>query len=512
MIPFKKFCTVSGMTLVSRILGVIRENVLSRHLGASIEMDTALMAMKFPKFFRKCFSEEGFNSVFVPYLAGMEVSKKNKLALFFSSRVFSVITYIMLLLTVTVLIFAKYFVLLMAPGFVNDPEKLALTITFTRIMFPSVFFVSLSAVYSCVLISNQKFGYYTVCPLVINVVLIGAIITSIYLKCVALGLAVGLLLATIVQFLYLYIILKTKQLTVPRLSRTKITPTVRHFFKKLIPVIVSAGVAQINVFIDSFFSSYLATGCVTYLYFADRLNQLPLSLFGISMSIILLPEISRRLALKDSNNELPSLYKDSILFTLRLTCPVIVIMAVLAYYFIDFVYGYGKFTTTDVSNTALVLKIEAIGLPAYVLSKVLASIIFAQKKVKAPTIAALTSIGCNLVLNCVLIKKFGFVGISVATMISGYIQMFILAKSLNMEQNLFDTKFVKQLVKILMACIVSFVILYVGLKSGFTFHGSLMNILIYAILATLTYILTLIVLKDHGILSVLRHFKVKKYI
>lgn len=512
MIPFKKFCTVSGMTLISRVLGVVRENILSRHLGASVEMDAALMAMKFPKFFRKVFSEEGFNSVFVPYLAGMEVAKKNKLALFFSSRVFSIITYIMFLLTIVVLVFAKYFVLLMAPGFIDDPEKLALTVTFTRIMFPSVFFLSLSAVYSCVLISNQKFGWYTVCPLIINIVLISSIVTSIIFNYVALGLAIGLLLATVVQFSYLYVVLKVQKLTIPMLSCTKITPTVRRFFKKLVPVIVSAGVAQINVFVDSFFSSYLATGCVTYLYFADRLNQLPLSLFGISMSIILLPEISKRLALKDGNSELHSLYKDSILFTLRLTCPVIVIMAVLAYYFIDVVYGYGKFTPFDVKNTALVLKIGAMGLPAYVLSKVLASIIFAHKKIKAPVVAALASIGCNMVLNSVLIKKFGFAGIAVATTISGYVQMFVLAKNLNTDQKIFNKKFIIQVSKVIVACTASFCTLLLGIRLNLTFSYSLVNIAVYGSVATIVYIYSLILLKDHGILSILAKLKTKKSI
>ena len=507
MIPFKKFLTVSGMTAISRILGVIRENILSRYLGASIEMDAGLMAMKFPKFFRKCFTEEGFNSVFVPYLTGMEATKKNKLLLLFSSRIFSIITYIMFILTTIVVIFAKYFVLLMAPGFINDPEKLALTVTFTRIMFPGVFFLSLSAVYSCVLIANQKFGWYTISPILINIVLISSIITAICCGKVAFGLAVGLFLATFTQFLYLYIVLKYKHLTVPRLSGVKITPTVKHFFKKLVPVIVSASVAQVNVFIDSFFSSYLATGCVTYLYFADRLNQLPLSLFGISMSIILLPEISKRLALKD-NKELPLLYKDSILFALRLTVPVIVIMVMLAYYFIDFVYGYGKFTQTDVKNTALVLQFFALGLPAYVLAKVIAAIIFAKKQVKAPVIASLASIGSNLVLNSLLISKFQFAGIAVATTISGYVQMFILARYLNTEQKVIEKDFIVKILKIIISGGVACFGTYIC-TNLWQFSYALENIIVYSSIATVLYDIMLLILKDDSICSSINIMKTK---
>lgn len=507
MIPLKKFLTVSGMTAISRILGVVRENILSRYLGASIEMDASLMAIKFPKFFRKCFTEEGFNSVFVPYLTGMEATKKNKLLLFFSSRVFSIITYVMFILSIIVIIFAKYFVLLMAPGFINDSEKLALTVTFTRIMFPGVFFLSLSAVYSCVLVASQKFGWYTISPILINIVLITSIITAICCGKVAFGLAIGLFLATFIQFLYLYIVLRSKHLTVPRLSGVKITPTVRHFFKKLVPIIVSASVAQVNVFIDSFFSSYLATGCVTYLYFADRLNQLPLSLFGISMSIILLPEISKRLALKD-NKELPSLYKESILFSLRLTTPVIIIMTTLAYYFIDFVYGYGKFTPTDVKNTAIVLQFFVIGLPAYVLAKVIAAIIFAKKQVKAPVVASLVSIGSNLVLNSLLISKFQFAGIAAATTISGYIQMLILAKYLNTEQKLFEKVFVFKILKIITAGIVSFIGTYLCIKL-WKFSYAFENIIVYSAVAAVLYTIMLFLLKDDTICSIIDYLKVK---
>lgn len=516
MILLKKFLTVSGMTLLSRILGVIREMILSVYLGASLEMDTCLVAMKFPKFFRKCFSEEGLNSVLVPSLAELEVKNKNKFAQLFSSEIFSIVCYVSLIITVLVVIFAKYFVLLMAPGFANDPEKLSMTIYSTRIMFPSVLFLAISAIYSGILISNQKFGLYTVSPLIINITLIVSILLSRNSLHPGRGFAYGVLSATIIQFSYMYSILKCKHLTTPKFTIPKFTKSVKQFFKKLAPVIASAGVAQINVFIDSFFSSYLFTGCITYLYFADRLNQLPLSLFGISMSIILLPEIAKIKArnqnknIDSSDNEVKNLCKDSILFTLRLTFPVVIIISSLSYNFIDIIYGYGKFTKFDVINTATVLSIVSLGLPAYVLAKILSAIFFAQKNTKTPIKAAMIAICSNLVLNVLLMKKFQFAGIAVATMISGYVQMIILGRDLR-KSSIFNKNFVLQIMKILISTIAIYIAIlisknYLIIQNTNETLNNILSLTIYSSVGLITYVLMLYILKDQAICNILNKY------
>ena len=500
MILLKKFLTVSGMTAISRVLGVIREMLFSKYLGASSEMDACLIAMKFPKFFKKCFSEEGFNSIFVPYLSELEIKNKNIFAQLFSSRVFTIICYIALAITLTVVIFAKQFVILMAPGFSSDPEKLAFAIDFTRIMFPSVFFLSINAIYSAVLISNQKFAWYTICPLIMNIILIAFIIISKNSVSPGTGISYGVLFSVIAQSTYLFIVLKIKKLTIPKFNnKVHFTPIIKQFFKKITPVIASAGVAQINVFVDSFFSSYLFTGCITYLYFADRLNQLPLALFGISMSIILLPEISRKIATKDDKN-LPLLYKDSILFTLRLTFPVMVIISCLSYYFVNLIYGHGKFTQVDVQNTATVLKIMCLGLPAYVLSKIISAILFAKKNVKTPIRAALFSICANVILNCLLIYKFKFVGIAISTMISGYVQTLVLSRYLK-EIKIFNKRFIIDTAKIIISTIsMSVVIVYFKNIIHINFENQVVsdisNICICSVISIIAYAIALYFCKD----------------
>ncbi|MBQ9441141.1 MAG: murein biosynthesis integral membrane protein MurJ [Alphaproteobacteria bacterium] len=501
------------MTLISRVLGVIREMILSVYLGASLEMDAALVAMKFPKFFRKVFSEEGLNSVLVPSLAELEVKSKNKFAKLFSSEVFSIVCYVALIVTILVVIFAKYFVLLMAPGFADDPEKFSLAIDFTRIMFPSVVFLALSAIYSGILISHQKFGLYTVSPLLINITLITSILLSRNSLHPGRGFAFGVLSATVIQFLYFYIIIKFKHLTIPRFIIPRFTKSIKQFFKKLAPVIASAGVAQINVFIDSFFSSYLFTGCITYLYFADRLNQLPLSLFGISMSIVLLPEISKIKAKNQTNNddEVKNICKESILFTLRLTCPVVIIMSTLSYNFIDFIYGYGKFTKFDVSNTATVLSIVSLGLPAYVLAKILSAIFFAQKNTRAPIRAAMIAICSNLILNALFMKKFQFAGIAIATMISGYLQMFVLSKYLG-KTNIFNKQFILQISKILIATIAIYISIslaqhFIIIQNGNETINNILVLSIYSFIGLLVYAIMLYALKDQAVCNILEKYK-----
>lgn len=497
------------MTFISRLLGVIREVILSKYLGASIEMDASVTALKFPKVFRKCFSEEGVNSVFVPILSELGVKKKNKFALFFSSKVFTTICFCMLLLTILVMIFTEDFVIFLAPGFRYNPEKLDLTIKFTRIIFPSVIFLSISAIYGGILIANQKFTSYTIAPLIMNVVMISSILIVKNSDSPGLGFSVGVLCATIMQALYLFSILKRKQYTMPHIANVKVTRTTKHFFKKLLPVIAGAGVAQINIFIDSFFSSYLFTGCITYLYFADRLNTLPLSLIGISLSIVLLPEISKKIAQK--SKDLYQLYSEAILFALKLAFPITVIMACTAYTCIDIIYGHGRFTSVDVFHTSIVLKIISLGLPAYVLSKVFASILFAQKNTKAPVTAALVSIICNLVLNFILTTRLGLPGIAISTMIAGYVQMVILGTYL-LKTTKFTYHFFLNIGKtIVSTTICLMIVLFFKKYCIFQFQSQLLtnivNLSFCSLFGLLGYVICLIVLKDKMSINMFQYRK-----
>ena len=396
-------------------------------LGASVEMDAFTTAFKFPSFFRKFFAEGGFQSIFVPYYTDYVSSAKYKSAGYFSSRIFALMFWVMLALSILVHIFAKEFTLLMAPGFANQPEKLALTIEFTRIIFSSIAFISLSTVYSGILLSRQKFFIYSLAPILVNIVLVCSLFMFQDFTSAGRRLSYGTLFAGICQFLYMFFWVKYQKLPSPSFSLIRLSPRIKTFLRKMIPVLAGAGVAQINILVGMLFASFLPTGCITYLYCADRFIQLPLALFGISMGTLLLPEIADKVSSKHSDaiNEIAT---KSILFTMRMTLPSVVILVAIGEYMVSLLYGHGKFDQSAVNNTTQIIQITAFGLPAFVISKIMSSILIAQKNTKAPFIAANIGIVSNAIFSAIFIKALGVAGIALSTTLAGYFNMFVLLK------------------------------------------------------------------------------------
>lgn len=506
----KKFLTVSGLTVVSRILGVFRETLLVHFLGASMEMDAFTTAFKFPAFFRRFFAEGGFQSIFVPYFTDFTAANKFNGAKYFSSRIFSLIFWVMLLITILVEIFAKEFTIFMAPGFASIPEKLKLTTEFTRIVFPSIAFVSLSTTYSGILISKHKFFPFAMAPILVNFVLIASlfIVTDIFTA--GHRISYGVLAAGIFQLFYMYICVKFQKLPSPKLSSLKPSLKVKNLLKKLVPVLAGAGVAQVNILMGSFFASFLPTGCITYLYCADRFIQFPLALFGISMGIVLLPEIAEGIA-KGEKNNIKNIQNKSILFTLRLTLPSVCGLIALSYYMISLLYGHGKFDQAAVTHTSNVLKVSAIGLPSFVMAKIMSSVLFAQKNAKAPMNAAIISIIINIILSFILIKPFHEIGLAISSTIAGFVNVFVMC-----HQSKGWFKFEKSLIidfmKILLASTAMlFIILTFNyynnpiskLDEFFTLFAS-------CFIGFLVYIGTLVLLKDKSIISYV-NFVYKKF-
>lgn len=499
----KKFFTVGGLTALSRVFGVVREIILSHFLGAGAEMDAYLIAFKFPSFFRKFFAEGGFQSVFVPYYTDFVVGQKLKVAKYFSSRIFTLIFWCMLFFSIVVFIFAKPFVLLMAPGFSSDPEKLSFAIEFTRIIFPSVAFVSLAAVYSSILVSHKDFFCYSLAPILVNIVLIASLLSFTESYSAGYRISFGVLSAAIVQWIFLYFVVKCKGFTVPTLGKMKPSRGIKQFLKKLIPVLSGAGVAQVNIFMDSLFGSFLPTGCITYIYIADRFIQLPLALFGISMATVLLPEIATQFA-KGNKNSIRKTGNASVLFALRLTFPAVVFLIVFSYFMISALYGHGKFSNEAVLKTANVLKIFSFGLPAYVLAKVLSAILFAKKDTKTPIMAAIYSILANIILNIILIIPFKEIGVALSTAISGFVNVYVMYRQ-SKEGFCFNRVICISILKIFIASLILGLFLYFGvILTGFyslSLSFELVVLSIFCIFGLLLYFAILLLLKDTDVLK-----------
>ena len=424
---FRKFLTVSGLTIASRVFGVVREAVMVHFLGASVEMDAFTTAFKFPSFFRRFFAEGGFQSIFVPYYTDYVLHSKYNGAKYFSSRIFTLIFWVMLVICIVVFIFAREFTLLMAPGFINYPEKLALTIEFTRIIFPSIAFISLSTVYSGILVSRQKFFIFSLAPIFVNIILVGSLFVFQNSMSAGRRISYGTLVSGIFLLVYMFSCVKLLKLPSPRFSAVKRSPRIKTFLRKLIPVLAGAGVVQINILVGTVFASFLSTGAITYLYCADRFVQLPLALFGISMGTILLPEIADKIA-KQNIDAIQDIQNKSFLFVLRMTIPAVVLLIVLAEWMVSLLYGHGKFDYEAVISTANVTKISALGLPAFVFSKILSSILFAQKDTSTTVLATTISIVANIVFSLILINPLGVLGIAISASLSGYVSLFVLYK------------------------------------------------------------------------------------
>jgi putative peptidoglycan lipid II flippase len=386
-------------------------------------MDAFLIAFKFPSFFRKSFAEGGFYSMFVPYFIDFYSKGKYRGSFFFASRIFTLLFWSMLAFSILVFLFAESFVAIMAPGFTEDPEKLNLSVQFTRITFPNVAFVALSTVYSGILVSHEKFFPVAFVPILINIVLISSLMIGSDFLSAGYRISYGVLFAGIFQFVFLYFYTKRFRLPTPHITKFKISNKTKEFLKKLTPVIIGAGVVQVNVFVDSLFCSFLPSGSISFIYFADRFIQLPLALFGISMATVLLPVIATTIAKKDNFSRFQN---DVVIFSLRLAIPSVVGLIVLSYELINTLYGHGRFSAENVDSTSKVLQVFAIGLPAYIISKIFASVLFAKKDSNTPIAAAVVSIIFNVALTCILIKPFGVIGIAISTSISGFINAYVM--------------------------------------------------------------------------------------
>ncbi len=505
----RKFFTVSGLTIASRILGVVRESILVHFLGASLEMDAFTTAFKFPSFFRKFFAEGGFQSIFIPYYTDFIVANKMKGAKYFSSRILTIIFWIILFLTLIIVIFAKHFTILMAPGFVGEPEKLELATRFTQIISPSIAFVSLSTIYSGILLSRKKFFLFSLAPIFVNIILITTLVVGQDLLNAGYRISIGVLLAGIFQFFYMYTCVKAQRFPSPRLSRVHVTPKVKEFTKKLIPVLAGAGVTQVNVLVGSLFASFLPTGCITYLYCADRFVQLPLALFGISIGIILLPEIAEAVS-RNQTHELKEIQNKSLLFTLRLSCPAVISLFALAYYMIAFLYGHGKFDERAVINTANVVKIAALGIPAYIIAKVMSSVFIAQKDSKTPVIAAIVSIFANMVFSILLMRPLQEIGLAISNALAGFVNVYILCRK-SKGWFSFDRTVLLDILKILAASVVSFLAI-IGIDHIINlelenFIGEMIHIIVGGFTCVVSYVLALFISKDKEVLRFIKKTK-----
>ena len=417
---------ISG-TGLSRFFGLIRDIATTNLMGASAFHDIFVVVLKIPNLFRRFFAEGAFNQAFIPIYTDYQKSNNLDQTRDFLNAIAGTLLIFLFVFTVLVLIFAPIFIFIFAPGFYFDPIKQNISIDVLRIMFPYLALISLVAFAGGIQNTHQKFSVPAFTPVIFNLCLIvSAIFIAPLYDMPIYVLAWGVLLAGMLQLLIqISPLLSINRLPVPKLD-TK-NPGLRRFFKLILPAILAGGIIQINLLIDTIFASLLQTGSPTWLYVSDRLIQFPMGIFAIAIGTVLLPTLSNIDLEKEKNNFIKNIKKGQ-RFVLFVGIPSLIGLFFCAEDLISTIFYRGEFTELDVFKSSYSLMAFSIGLPFFMLMKVLTPAFFARKDTKTPMYVAFISLILNAFLNYLLAFVFGFghVGLAIGSSIAALISVLIL--------------------------------------------------------------------------------------
>jgi len=445
-----------SLTLLSRILGYFRDILIAIFIGTSSLADAFFVAFRLPNTFRRLFAEGTFNAAFIPIYTKLNVKKKS---ISFTNSVFNFLVIILLPLTIFAEIFMGGFIYLISPGFTSDPEKFKLATDLSRITFPFLLFVSLSSFFSAILNSNGKFAVAAAAPVVLNIFLIVSIFLAKYFdQSFVKNMSLSVFIAGLTQMIIL--IFYCRKYYIPKLNLIlKINKELKQFFRKLLPSIFSSGVMQINILVGTIIASFQASA-VSYLYYADRIYQLPLAISGIAIGTVVLPVLSKTI-IEESKKKVFFIQNRSIEFSIFLSAPAAVGIIVGAEEIIYCLFGYGSFDNTSVLNTANALIIFGFGLPAFSLLKLYSNFYFARGNTKFPFKVSVFTVVVNILISLIFFEEFGFLSIAAGTTISCWLTTFVY--KYNLKKNSFhisDKIFIERFAKIFVCSLIMGSLLY----------------------------------------------------
>ena len=495
----------SFFTIISRILGYLRDILIAIFLGASVFADAFFVAFRLPNTFRRLFAEGTFNAAFIPSYTSAKLKGKTT-GKMFADEILSLLLIILLFIVTLAEIFTPYLVYLIAPGFFVDDTKFKLAVEFTRITFPFLLFVSLSSFFSGILNSNNKFAAAAAAPIFLNVVLIISILFSYFKNFeIATQLSYGVTIAGIIQLIFL--IYFAFDYYIPLIKfKFKITKRVKFFFKKLLPSIFSSGVTQINILVGTIIASF-QSGAVSYLYYADRVYQINLAIAGIAVGTVSLPILSKAFQSKNFS-KISNIQNSSIELSLLFSIPASLGLIIASEEIVNGLFGYGSFTQKDVGMTSSALNLFGYGVIAFALVKILANFFFARDDTKTPFYISSFIVFLNVLISVSLFNKIGFLIIPIATSISTWVGVLIFLFFLKKRNYLFlKTKLFKNTLKILLSSLFMSIVLILALKKyssylDFTYPYKSIYLLIIIGFVGLVYLLSCFLL---GL------FKIKNY-
>ncbi len=482
--------TFGFFTIISRLLGYLRDILIAVFLGTGALADAFFVAFRIPNTFRRLFSEGTFNAAFVPSYSS-ELVKGKKKSNDFANNIFNLLFLALFFLVLIVQIFMPAFVSIIAPGFVDDFDKMNLAIYLTRITFPFLLFICIASFFAAILNSHNKFAAAAAAPIILNIILI---IILFFSKSIGddlvYYLSYGVSLAGLLQLLFLFKLVG-KFYTLKFNFKIKADKKVKIFFKKLLPSIFASGVTQINILVGTIIASFQASA-VSYLYYADRIYQINLAIAGIAIGVVILPQLSKYVQSKNKDKIL-LIQNKALELSLFLSIPASVALVVGSEYIISALFGYGSFNEVAVQNSAKALYFFALGLPAFSLIKIFSSFFFANYNTKTPFYISLLSVAFNIVISVYYFKEIGFIIIPIATSISSWINgilLFIFLKKNNLFS--FNKQFTFRFIKIIctsvfMGILFNFLLIYFkdqlafeqNMKSFYLILSVMMGLLFY---------------------------------
>ena len=484
--------TFGFYTIISRILGYLRDILIAIFLGTSFIADAFFVAFRIPNTFRRLFAEGTFNAAFVPSYTS-ELTKGKKKSKNFADQIFNLLFLGLFFLVLIIEVFMPIFVSLIAPGFVGKFEKLELAISLTRITFPFLMFVCLSSFFAAILNSHNKFAAASAAPIILNLILIGILFFGKLLDDqVVYYLAYGVSIAGFLQIVFLYKFV-TKFYSFEFSFNFKITKPVKIFFKKLLPSIFSSGVTQINILVGTIIASFQASA-VSYLYYADRIYQINLAIAGIAIGVVILPQLSKYVQ-KNKKKQIFLIQNKALELSMFLSLPATIALMIGSNEIVSALFGYGSFDEISVQNSAKALYFFSLGLPAFALIKVFSSFFFANHDTKTPFYISLISVILNIIISLYYFRDIGFVIIPIATSISSWFNSLILFIYLsNRKLFSFNDIFVRNFFKILFASILmglafKYLISFYENQLIYNYEFKLFYLILVVIFALILYLL-----------------------
>ena len=457
----KSTISVGSMTLLSRALGLLRDIIIARFFSASDAADAFFVAFKIPNFLRRLFAEGAFSLAFVPVLTEYRSNYSMAQTRDLIDRVAGTLGFILLLLSLIGVIASPLLIMVFAAGFIDQPEKFDLTADMLRLTFPYILTISMTAMAGGILNTWKKFAVPAFTPVLLNLSLIAsAMWLSPRLDVPITALAWGVLFAGIIQMLF----------QLPFLYRQGLLPRprwgwrhdgVQKIIKLMIPALFGSSVAQINLLFDTFIASFLVTGSVSWLYYSDRLLEFPLGVFGIALATVVLPNLSQA-HYREGDDSFNKTLHWAIQLTLVIAVPATIGLFILAQPILTTLFQYGAFQYNDSMMAALSLMAYSLGLPAFILIKILASGFYARQDTKTPVRIGIQSMCLNMALNVVFVVTMlqtdfiaPHIGLALATSISAYFNAYRLARELRRDAILgAPESFSEPCLKVLFACTV----------------------------------------------------------